>query len=1158
MSNSLAKPIVPAQAGTPVYWRGLGGSALALAVAELAAHRTGLILVIADDAQNAERLETEIKFYGSHDAPPVLRFPDWETLPFDIFSPQQDIVSRRLEALYRLPGLQRGVAVVPINTLIQRLPPRRYVGAYSLLLRIGERLDPEQMRERLQSFGYNYATQVTEHGEFAVRGSLLDIFPMGSEIPYRIDLFDDEVESIRTFDPDSQLSGDKVDSIRILPAREFPLDEEGIKIFRHRYRARFEGNPQKSLIYRDVSNGLAPSGIEYYLPLFFEHTDTLFDYLPREVLVIQDRGVETALAATWQQIEERHEQRRHNQERPLLNPPEVFVPVAELAERLSRFTLVKLAGETATEVIDYACPEPPVLQPETRAREHQNAIAHFISGFDKRVLLVAETAGRREALLEMLSRTPLHAQPVADWAQFRDSQIRLGIVTAALERGLVLDELMIIGEPQLYGERVRQRTRAKPTRDPAAIIRNLTDLSPGAPVVHEEHGVGRYLELVRLEVDGIEAEFLALEYAGGDKLYVPVGSLYLISRYTGSDPDQAPLHKLGSDQWQKAKRKAAERVRDVAAELLDIQARREASSHRRLQFDQIEYERFAAAFPFEETPDQQMAIDAMLADLQSDKIMDRVICGDVGFGKTEVAMRAAFAVVSGGRQVAILVPTTLLAQQHEQNFRDRFADWPVRIETLSRLRGTKEQKSTLEGLAEGKVDIVIGTHKLLQKDMRFKDLGLIIIDEEHRFGVRHKEQLKKLRAEVDILTLTATPIPRTLNMSLAGLRDLSIIATPPVERLAVRTFVTQWDDALIVEACLREIKRGGQVYFLHNKVENIDKMVARISALVPQARVRVAHGQMSERELERVMLDFYHRRFNVLVCTTIIESGIDVPTANTIIINRADHFGLAQLHQLRGRVGRSHHRAYAYLLIPEHTALTPGAVKRLQAFEALAELGSGFMLSTQDLEIRGAGELLGEDQSGQIQEVGFTLYNELLERAVEAIRKGEVPDPEQPIDHGPEVNLRTSALLPEDYMPDVQMRLIFYKRIATAREEQELHEMQIEMIDRFGLLPTPSKHLFLATGLRLKALRLGIRKIEAGHPRGRIIFDDNPHINAEALIQLLQTQPQRYKMDSRHTLRLLDLPADVEQRTQTIAELLDRLHVSQASRPDALPKTAHS
>ena len=1045
MNMQLLTAKLPDESHPLIHWGQLYGASAALALAEAAQVSPAPLLLVAADAREAERFTQELRFYLGAAPLPVLHFPDWETLPYDLFSPHPDIVSERLATLAQLPDLNHGVVIVAAGTLMQRLAPAAYILGGSLWLRTGERLDREAMRRRFTAAGYAAVNQVMEHGEFAVRGALLDIFPMGSRKPLRIDLLDEEIESIRHFDPETQLSQDQLEEIKLLPAREFPLDENGIRDFRNRYRARFEGDPQKNPVYRDVSHGLAPGGVEYYLPLFFDGSATLFDYLPAHTVLAVPADIAGVLQQAWRQIAERHEQRRHDLERPLLNPGELSLSPDEVQAALQARACIQLQSFEVADAdgVNFGSVVPPPLRVETRAAEPLAKLLAFLRQFSGRVLLAAESAGRREYLLELLARRELQPANVDGWPGFLAGTAKLALCVAPLERGLYLPDagIAVIAEQQLFGERAHPAHRRTRQRDPAAIIRDLTALAPGAPVVHAEHGVGRYLGLQTLELDHVQSDFLALEYAEGAKLYVPVSALHLISRYSGGAPETAPLHHLGSGDWEKARRRAAEQVRDVAAELLDIYARRAARHGYAFKFGELDYRSFVEDFPFDETPDQLQAIDSVLADMREGKAMDRVVCGDVGFGKTEVALRAAFAAVQAGKQVALLVPTTLLAQQHFQTFRDRFAAWPVRIEMLSRFRTGKQQNEVVRDLAAGKVDIVIGTHALLRDELKFKDLGLVIVDEEHRFGVRHKEKLKQLRAEVDLLTLTATPIPRTLNMSLAGLRDLSIIATPPEERLAVKTFVSEWQDALVQEACLREIKRGGQVYYVHNSVDTIERAAAHITKLVPEAEVRIAHGQMHERELEQVMLDFYHRRFNVLVCTTIIESGIDVPAANTIVIERADKFGLAQLHQLRGRVGRSHHRAYAYLIVPPRNLMTADAVKRLEAIESLEELGAGFTLATHDLEIRGAGELLGEEQSGQIHEVGFTLYTELLERAVRALKEGKSADLDAPPEHGPEIDLRLPALLPADYVSDVQLRLTLYKRIADCQTDGELREL---------------------------------------------------------------------------------------------------------------------
>ncbi len=1145
MSANLLKPELPDAAHPRVRWGQLYGSSAALVLADAAQQSSAPLLLVTPSARDTEQLAEELHFYISDNRVPVTLFPDWETLPYDLFSPHQDIISERLAALAQLPELKRGIMVIAAATLMQHLPPPAYILGSSFLLKVGDTLNQEAMRQRLTAAGYASVTQVMEHGEFAVRGALLDIFPMGSPAPFRIDLFDEEIETIRRFDPETQLSQDKLEEIKLLPAREFPLDEDGIRGFRQRYRARFEGDPQKNPVYRDVSNGLAPGGVEYYAPLFFEQTAGFFDYLPSNVIIATLEDTTGALQQAWTQITERYEQHRHDIERPLLKPEELWLTPDEVQNALAAHPRIQIQSFKSPEpgAVNFNTAAPPPLRVESRAEEPVAKLLAFLREFPGRVLFAAESSGRREYLLELLARRDLKPVSVDGWPAFLASDARIALCVAPLERGLLLPEagMALIAEEQLFGQRARQINRRVRNRDPETIIRDLAALSEGAPVVHEEHGVGRYLGLKLLELNGIETEFLMLEYAEGAKLYVPVSSLHLITRYSGSAPETAPLHRLGSDQWLKAKRRAAEQVRDVAAELLDIYAHRAAREGHAFKFGELDYQAFAGDFPFDETPDQTTAINGVLEDMTAGKSMDRVVCGDVGFGKTEVALRASFVAVQGGKQVALLVPTTLLAQQHAQTFHDRFADWPVRIEVLSRFRTGKQQHTVMQDIAAGTVDIVIGTHALLRDELKFKDLGLVIIDEEHRFGVQHKEKLKKLRAEVDMLTLTATPIPRTLNMSLAGLRDLSIIATPPAERLAVKTFVSEWQNALVQEACLREIKRGGQVYFVHNSVDTIEKTAAEIAKLVPGAEVRIAHGQMHERDLEQVMLDFYHRRFNILVCTTIIESGIDVPTANTIVIHRADKFGLAQLHQLRGRVGRSHHRAYAYLIIPPRSLLTADAVKRLEAIESLEELGAGFTLATHDLEIRGAGELLGEEQSGQIHEVGFTLYTELLERAVRALKEGRTVDLDAPLEHGPEIDLHIPALLPADYIGDVHLRLTLYKRIAGARNLDELNELQVEMIDRFGLLPIPAKTLFRIAELKLKAAPLGVRKIEAGTTGGRISFSDTTSVDPAVVIRMIQQQPQHYKLDGSNRLRFMLELNDPERRINSVDVLLDVL-----------------
>lgn len=1154
LPESLANPLnppIPERTDERLQWGHLYGMSDTLAIASAAGRFNGLVLVLADDAQAAVELESGLKFLLDSDEVEILGFPDWETLPYDVFSPLPELISRRLLTLHRLSSIKNAVLVVPVSTLLQRLPPREYLQANTFIIKIGDTLSLEKMRRQLERSGYQCVSQVMGHGEFAIRGSLLDLYPMGSQLPYRIDLFDEEVETVRTFDPETQRTLEKIERIEMLPAREFPLDDAGITRFRQAFRNAFEGDPQRSLIYSEVSDGNAPGGLEYYLPLFFEKTSTLFDFLPDELLTIRFEQTREQADSFLRQVEDRYEQRRHDLERPLLPPRQLFLDSDELTSHLNRGRTVQLQrteieqrkkGYTAFH--NFATRKPLPLSFQARANRPAGALQDYIGSSPGRILFTAESAGRREMLKETLGSYGIRPKLVESWQAFKASTETLALTVAPLEQGLWLDQdkLVVITESQLLGERVRQERRRKAKmRDADQVVRNLTELHIGAPVVHEDHGVGRYLGLQTLDVSGMATEFLTLEYAKGDKLYVPVSSLHLISRYAGASPEHAPLHRLGGDQWERVKRKAAEQARDVAAELLEIYARRAANQGYAFPHAAEEYASFASSFEFEETPDQEQTIHSVLADMESPHPMDRVVCGDVGFGKTEVAMRAAFMAVQGGKQVAVLVPTTLLTQQHYANFSDRFADWPVQVESLSRFRSGKQQQSVIDGLANGTVDIVIGTHKLLQEKIRFKNLGLVVIDEEHRFGVRHKERLKALRSEVDLLTLTATPIPRTLNMAMSGMRDLSIIATPPAGRHPIKTFISQWNDVLIEEACQREIKRGGQVYFLHNEVSTIENIAARLERLLPGARVQVAHGQMRERKLEAIMRDFYHQRFNILVCTTIVESGIDVPSANTIIINRADKLGLAQLHQLRGRVGRSHHRAYAYLISPPTKTLTPDAKKRLEAIESLEDLGAGFTLATHDLEIRGAGELLGAGQSGQIHEVGFSLYTELLERAVKALKAGEHPNLDRPLDHGAEIDLQLPALLPEDYLPDVHSRLVLYKRIASAASREELKELQVEMIDRFGLLPDPAKALFGITELKLEANPLGIRKIDAGPGSGRILFEGAPNIDPGHIIRLIQTKPKEYRLDGADKIRFYKDMSDRNKRIHQVSQILDEI-----------------
>ncbi len=1143
MSEPIPHPPLPATPKQRRYWTPPHGSGRALLLAEAARAHHGLVVAVARDTQRATALEDELRVFAGE--LPVLHFPDWETLPYDAFSPHPQVVSQRIATLYRLPSVERGVLVVPMATLMQRIAPRSHIDGAGLVVAKGQKYDLGVEQRRLEAAGYRNVPQVTEPGDFAVRGALIDIFPMGAPLPYRIELFDDEIDSIRSFDPETQRSADIVERVELLPAHEFPLTDEAAKTFRTRLRERFPIDVRHCPIYQDMKEGVTPGGIEYYLPLFFDATATVFDYLAGDALFVLGEGANEASEAFWTQAAERYDQRAHDIERPVLPPAELYLSPEQLRAELNQRLRVEVVAPEHPHVVDSGTLPAPELPLNRKGEEPGTALRTYLGSYPGRVLIAADSAGRREALLDAFSGIGLAPQPVEGWQGFLDGAVappRFAITLAPLEQGFALRKpaLTVLTERELYGERVRteRRRRRGATRDPETIIRDLTELSVGAPIVHVDHGVGRYQGLQSMTLGGMEGEFLVIEYAKGDKLYVPVAQLGLVSRYSGTAPELAPLHSLGGDAWERARRKAAEKVRDVAAELLAIYAQREARGGESMTIDRPLVDAFGASFPFEETPDQEQAIDAVLRDLAAPRAMDRVICGDVGFGKTEVALRAAFAAATAGKQVAVLVPTTLLAQQHYQNFADRFADWPVRVDVLSRFRSTKEVAATLKRLAAGELDVIIGTHKLLQGDIHFKNLGLVIVDEEQRFGVRQKEQLKKLRAEVDLLTLTATPIPRTLNMAMSGLRDLSLITTPPAHRMAVRTFITTWNPATIREAFQRELQRGGQVYFLHNEVESIERVARELGELVPDARIGVAHGQMPERGLEQVMADFHRQRFNVLVCTTIIETGIDIPTANTIVIDRADHFGLAQLHQLRGRVGRSNHRAYAYLIVPDHRAITVDAQKRLEALASLEELGAGFTLATHDLEIRGAGELLGEEQSGQIQEIGFGLYTELLDRAVRALKSGKVPDFDLSSEHETEVELHLPALIPDDYLPDVHTRLTLYKRIASAPDDERLRDLQVEMIDRFGLLPEATKTLFALSTLKLMATPLGIRKLDFGINGGRLTFRDKPDVDPMAIIRLIQQKPRVYKLDDKDKLRVTRELPDAAERIRAAQDVL--------------------
>jgi len=1093
------------------------------------------LLVLAASAQDAERLREEMAWFDP--ALRVFRLPDWETLPYDQFSPHPDLVSERLATLWQFAGGAFDAGIVPVATALQRLPPRAYLAGRTFHLKARERLDLEALRGQMVLAGYTHVQQVMSPGEFCVRGGLVDLYPTGSAVPYRLDLLGEEIETIRTFDVDSQRSIYPVSEVRMLPAREFPLDEDGRARFRESFRERFEGDPSRSRVYKDVSNGIAPAGVEAYLPLFFDSTASITGYLPAETRVVMHGDVAEAAEGFWRDLKSRHDLLKGDRDRPLLEPRELYLPVEDLFVSLKAFPRLQPRGPIEARAL-------PSIEVDRRSVEPLKLLKRFAEPFDGRTLIVAEGAGRRETLSQLFAEHDFHPVLVDDWARFRDSAHPVAMTYGPVAAGfLVPDEkLAVITEAELYPGQVRQvrRRDARSRTNAEGMLRDLAEVKAGDPVVHSQHGIARYLGLVTLDLGEGQMEFLHLEYEGGDKLYVPVSQLHLISRYTGAAPESAPLHRLGSGQWEKAKRKAARQVRDTAAELLDLYAKRLAREGYAFPLRMQEYEQFAATFPFEETPDQAEAIQSVIVDMSLGRPMDRLVCGDVGFGKTEVAMRAAFIAVAAGKQVAILVPTTLLAEQHFGNFTDRFSSFPVKIVELSRFRSPKEVAKSLEGLADGRIDIAIGTHKLIQKDIHFKNLGLVIIDEEHRFGVRQKEELKRLRSEVDVLTLTATPIPRTLAMSLEGLRDFSVIATAPQRRLSIKTFVNRLSNGIVREAVLRELKRGGQAYYLYNEVETIENRRAELTELLPEARIAVAHGQMRERELESVMRDFYHQRSNVLLCSTIIETGIDVPTANTILIHRADKFGLAQLHQLRGRVGRSHHQAYAYLLTPPEEALSAAAKKRLEAIQMMEDLGAGFYLAMHDLEIRGAGEVLGDQQSGGIHDIGFALYTEMLDHAVKTLKKGGEPDFSRPFSVATEVNLHAPALLPEIYCPDVHERLVVYKRLANCQSDEELERLTEELVDRFGPLPDPTRVLLECHKLRIQGAPLGVAKIDAAPSAIVIQFVPEPPVEPKKILALVQSSriyrlpgPDRVKIEIKHE--------DLKQRASEVRQFLRRL-----------------
>jgi len=1131
----------------------LHGSADALALARLAATQAPLV-VVCGAALEAQRLREEIPWFAPHLR--VSLFPDWETLPYDTFSPHQDLVSERLETLYRITSGDCDVAIVPATTALYRLPPPSYLAGHTFFIKQGARLDAAHLRAQLTTAGYSHVTQVVAPGEYCVRGGLIDLFPMGSALPYRIDLADDEIESIRTFDVDTQRTVYKVPEIRLLPAREFPLDEAARGRFRARFREAFEGDVSKSAVYKDVSNGVAPPGVEYYLPLFFEQTGRLFDYLPAGATLVLHHDVHGAIEQFWRDVNSRFQLLRGDRDRPLLPPPTLFLTAEDFFVAAQGFARVDLhAPALARDDTDLVATQPvPAVAVERRAADPLHALKAFLAATPHRVLVLAESPGRRETMTEYFGEYGLHPAPCAGVEAFLAASEPLMLGVGPLYEGFVAPPealgalglapsgFAIVTEAELYAGTARARAGREQAKRSSieGMLRDLSELAVGDPVVHEQHGIGRYRGLVSLDLGEGPTEFLQLEYADADKLYVPVAQLHTIGRYSGGPPEQAPLHKLGGADWERAKRKAAAQVRDTAAELLGMYAQRAARHGRAFNVRTHDLEAFAEGFGFEETPDQRAAIESVVHDMRAGKPMDRLVCGDVGFGKTEVALRAAFVAVADGQQVAVLAPTTLLAEQHFSTFSDRFADWPVRIAELSRFRTGKETADAVKGLAEGRIDIAIGTHKLLSREVKFKRLGLVIVDEEHRFGVRQKERLKALRAEVDVLTLTATPIPRTLAMSLEGLRELSVIATAPAKRLAIKTFVTAYSSGVIREAALRELKRGGQIYFLHNEVDSIDAQAARLAELLPEARIAVAHGQMRERELERVMREFLQQRTNLLVCSTIIETGIDIPTANTIVINRADRFGLAQLHQLRGRVGRSHHQAYAYLLTPPEEALSAAAKKRLEAIQMMEELGSGFYLAMHDLEIRGAGEVLGESQSGEMQAVGFNLFNDMLAHAVRSLQAGREPDLTQPLGVVTEINLHVPALLPATYCSDVHERLVLYKRLANCDSLEALTAMQEELVDRFGPLPETAQALVESHRLRLLGHPLGVARLDATPEHVQVQFGAHATVDPARVIQLVQKE-RGWRLLGPTKLRAAVPSATLKERAAAVKHVLGLL-----------------
>ena len=1123
------------------YWGSLFGSSEALALTEFAESNKGVVLYIARDIAHHDEIKKALLFFKKSII--ILDFSSWEVLAFDHFSPHPDIVSSRIHTLSKLSSIETAIVVTTVETLSQRLCPKDYINKYSLNLKTRQNLEIDSFTESLIKIGYRRVTTVMEPGEFSLKGALIDLYPMGAANPYRIDLFDNEIDSIRSFDPSTQRSIDVIEEVYLLPAREFASDNQSINIFKKNYLSEFGSTD--GFIYTEVSEGRYPGGIEFYLPLFFDRTDTLFDYIPNISSIVYQKGLGELLKTQSNELLERFEYCQNSLERLPLPINKVFLDSSDFFSALNDKKQIQIQTSKIQQNtgLNFSSSILPPLKIEAQAKKPLNKLIKFIESFRGRVLIVCESDGRQSVLVDLLSSYGLKPTQCSDWIDFINQSSKLCITSARLNEGVVFEKIAIISENNLFGKDAikQQRRRRAKHKDFDEAIKSLVEIQLGDPVVHEHYGIGRYLGLESRSFDENQQDFLSLEYANGSKLMVPITNLNLISRYSGASSDHAPLHKLGSQQWTKAKRKAAEALYDVAAELLEIYAKRQSQKGFSYPAPNDSYSSFVSSFKFEETPDQLKTMNDVLLDMQSDRPMDRLVCGDVGFGKTEIAMRAAFLAVESGKQVAILVPTTLLANQHYQTFNDRFSKFPIVIKSLSRFQDMKEQKQIKMELKEGKIDIVIGTHKLIQGDIKYQKLGLIIIDEEHRFGVKQKESLKKIRGQSDILTMTATPIPRSLNMALGSLRELSIIASPPAKRTAIQTFVDLWDDNTIIEACSRELHRGGQIFVVHNEIDTIDNMAESFKALMPNLKIRIAHGQMPSKELEQIMTDFYHQRFQVLVCTTIIETGIDIPSANTIIINNAQNFGLAQLHQLRGRVGRSHHKAYAYLVIKSHQSITQNAKKRLDAIASLEELGAGFMLANHDLEIRGAGDLLGENQSGKISEIGFNLYHDLLKRTIHAIKNNTQLDIKEALTEEVEINPGIACIIPDTYLPDVHERLILYKRIASANNEEELKDLKIEMIDRFGALPDSTSNLFESSSLKNYSNHIGVLKINIYDDKAEITLNEKNSIDTSKIINLIQTKPTQYQLKNQNTIVINESMEPDMSRISKISKLLSTI-----------------